>query len=210
MNAEEDRDAYHNQIYLDTGYVKPVIVKKNEPPFKNKLRGLSSHMSLMRRSKKTQNFERSSSIMSVDQVNYDIEENEVRGKIQLKLDYDKKSSNLNVKIMQCENLYDAANNKKPDVYVKLYLIPGEKDKNNKRKTSIKKGTNNPEFNETLRYILGHIELCRSRVWVTVWHSDKFGRNKFLGEVWIPLEPNIMNQGNNAPKWYDLAERVMTI
>ncbi len=94
--------------------------------------------------------------------------------------------------------------------VKLYLIPGDKDKNNKRKTSVKKGTASPEFNETLRYILSHLELGKNKLWVSVWHSDKFGRNKFLGEVWIQLEPDIMLKTSNPPKWYELKKRVMNL
>ena len=34
----------------------------------------------------------------------------------------------------------------------MYLLPGSKDKNNKRKTKILKDQTNPEFNETFRVL----------------------------------------------------------
>jgi Ca2+-dependent lipid-binding protein len=76
---------------------------------------------------------------------------EIRGKIKLKVTYEKVSSNLSLTIFSCENLASCSNKKETcDPYVKVYLLPGSKDKNNKRKTSTKKNTINPEYNETLR------------------------------------------------------------
>lgn len=43
------------------------------------------------------------------------------------------------------------------------------------------------------------------LWLTVWHSDMFGRNDFLGEVRMPLENKIFD--DPTPKWYPLQERV---
>ncbi len=203
-------DAYRNQTVLENNHVKPVVAsprlgestKVDPEPSRMKNRALSL---IRRTSKKNFKFERNNSIRSINQE-YDLDAADIKGRIHIKLDYDKKSSNLNVKVIECEGLDDTAP-KKPDVYVKLYLIPGDKDKNNKRKTSVKKGTASPEFNETLRYVLGHVELCRNKVWVSVWHSDKFGRNKFLGEVWVQLEPEIMVKSSNPSKWYELTKRV---
>uniref|UniRef100_V9I9Z4 Synaptotagmin-like protein 5 n=1 Tax=Apis cerana TaxID=7461 RepID=V9I9Z4_APICE len=42
------------------------------------------------------------------------------------------------------------------------------------------------------------------LWLTVWHSDMFGRNDFLGEVRMPLENKIFD--DPTPKWYPLQER----
>lgn len=198
---EEDlrRQSYLDNLVIDADIISPLnspkITEKN-----NKFRNLTSHMSLMRRSKKR--FERAASMKSIDQE-YDFDNSDIQGKIQLKLDYDKKSSNLNVNILKCTNLAMVAN-KACDSYVKIYLIPGNKEKNNKRKTSIKKNTISPEYNETLRYTLSHIELCRNKVWVSCWHSDKFGRNKFLGEISIQLDPEVLY--GKEPSWYELKKR----
>jgi len=213
IESTNQKDSYQKQIFLQTDHVTQTIASptpnelnkiETEPPrIKNRT------LSLMRRSsKKSLKFERANSVRSVNQ-DFDLDASNIKGRIHLTLDYDKKSSNLNVKIIECDGLDDTVP-KKLDVYVKLYLIPGDKDKNNKRKTSVKKGTASPEFNETLRYILSHLELGKNKLWVSVWHSDKFGRNKFLGEVWIQLEPDIMLKTSNPPKWYELKKRVMNL
>lgn len=46
------------------------------------------------------------------------------------------------------------------------------------------------------------------MWLTVWHSDMFGRNDFLGEVMMSLENVVFDEPN--PKWYPLQERVSTL
>lgn len=43
------------------------------------------------------------------------------------------------------------------------------------------------------------------LWLTVWHSDMFGRNDFLGEVTINLQGIVFD--NPQPQWYTLQERV---
>lgn len=43
------------------------------------------------------------------------------------------------------------------------------------------------------------------LWLTVWHSDMFGRNDFLGEVMISLQNKVFD--NPQPQWYPLEERV---
>lgn len=42
------------------------------------------------------------------------------------------------------------------------------------------------------------------MWLTVWHSDMFGRNDFLGEVTLPLAGRIFD--DPTPHWYPLQER----
>lgn len=43
------------------------------------------------------------------------------------------------------------------------------------------------------------------LWLTVWHSDMFGRNDFLGEVTVSLQGRVFD--NPQPQWYTLQERV---
>lgn len=43
------------------------------------------------------------------------------------------------------------------------------------------------------------------LWLTVWHSDMFGRNDFLGEVTISLQGKVFD--NPQPQWHQLQERV---
>ena len=41
--------------------------------------------------------------------------------------------------------------------------------------------------------------------MSVWHSDMFGRNDFLGEVMLPLVGQHLD--DPTPKWYSLLDRV---
>lgn len=86
----------------------------------------------------------------------------------------------------------------------MYLLP-DKSKSGKRKTKVKKHTINPVFEETLSFNLSLEELKTRTLWLTVWHSDMFGRNDFLGEVMMPLEDKVFD--DPAPVWYALQERV---
>lgn len=86
----------------------------------------------------------------------------------------------------------------------VYLLP-DKSKNGKRKTKVRKHTLNPVFDETLKYYMSLNSLETRTLWLTVWHSDMFGRNDFLGEVTINLQGIVFD--NPQPQWYTLQERV---
>ena len=49
------------------------------------------------------------------------------------------------------------------------------------------------------------EVERRTLWVTVWHSDMFGRNDFLDEVMLPI--NTIPLDDPQPRWYSLQDRV---
>ena len=89
----------------------------------------------------------------------------------------------------------------------VYLLP-DKSKNGKRKTKVRKHTLNPVFEETLKYFMSLNSLETRTLWLTVWHSDMFGRNDFLGEVTINLQGIVFD--NPQPQWYTLQERVSSI
>lgn len=86
----------------------------------------------------------------------------------------------------------------------MYLLP-DKSKGGKRKTKVKKHTLNPVFDEVLRFHMSLSGLQTRTIWLTVWHSDMFGRNDFLGEVMMGLQGKVFD--NPAPQWYQLQERV---
>lgn len=90
---------------------------------------------------------------------------------------------------------------------KVYLLP-DKTKSGKRKTKVKKHTLNPVFDEVLRFYMSLSSLESRTLWLTVWHSDMFGRNDFLGEVMISLQNKVFD--NPQPQWYHLEERVSLI
>lgn len=90
------------------------------------------------------------------------------------------------------------------LYLQVYLLP-DKSKAGKRKTKVKKHTLNPIFDETLRFHTPISSLESRTLWLTVWHSDMFGRNDFLGEVSVNLQGRVFD--NPQSQWYLLQERV---
>ncbi|XP_023677693.1 uncharacterized protein [Paramormyrops kingsleyae] len=111
---------------------------------------------------------------------------EVRGTIQFSISYEQKLKELHIFIVQCGDLAVADQKKnRTDPYVKSYLLP-DKAKMRKRKTSVKKKTLNPTFNELLRYRASLAIIQTQTLNLSVWHNDTFGRNRFLGEVDIDL------------------------
>ena len=56
-----------------------------------------------------------------------------------------------------------------------------------------------------QYNISQGDLENRTLWVTVWHSDRFGRNDFLGEVTIPMD--LHRFGDTTPKTYTLQSRV---
>uniref|UniRef100_H2M5V0 Synaptotagmin-like 1 n=1 Tax=Oryzias latipes TaxID=8090 RepID=H2M5V0_ORYLA len=76
---------------------------------------------------------------------------EVRGRIQYSLVYDDHKEELQVKVYCCEDIASARRNRS-DPYVKTYLLP-DKSHHSKKKTSVKKKTLNPVYDQTLRIYL---------------------------------------------------------
>lgn len=128
----------------------------------------------------------------------------IHGDIQLRLQYNYKEGHLECHVIQCRDLapVDTKRNRS-DPYVKVYLLP-DKSKSGKRKTKVKKHTLNPQFEEVLKFGTTMSELDSRTLWVSVWHSDMFGRNDFLGEIVLPLADTVFD--DDAPKWYPLQEK----
>ena len=77
---------------------------------------------------------------------------QVKGEISLILSYSKKTSNLNIDVKGCKDLAIANTKRKTsDPYVKFYILP-DKNKADKRKTSIQRNTCDPIYNDILRVI----------------------------------------------------------
>jgi synaptotagmin-like protein len=108
---------------------------------------------------------------------------------------------LTITVYEARGLAAADKNDVLNSYVKTYLLPDE-GKSSKRKTSIKKKTLNPVYNETLTYELDDTSDVPNRtILLTVWDHDKLGRNHFLGGSHIPLFS--LDLSDNAQKWYTL-------
>ncbi|XP_070987211.1 synaptotagmin-like protein 2 isoform X2 [Oncorhynchus clarkii lewisi] len=111
---------------------------------------------------------------------------EVQGNIQFSINYVQKLREFHIFVAQCRDLAAVDPKRgRSDPYVKSYLVP-DKANIGKRKTSVKKKTLNPIFNELLRYRLRMEHLRTQTLILSVWHHDTFGRNSFLGEVDVDL------------------------
>ncbi|XP_068188506.1 synaptotagmin-like protein 1 isoform X2 [Antennarius striatus] len=128
---------------------------------------------------------------------------EVRGRIQFLLVYDIQAEELRIKVFCCEDLASARKNCS-DPYVKVYLLP-DKSRHSKKKTSVKKKTLNPVYNQMLTYKVRIGELRSRTLNLSVWHSEPLGRNVFLGEVEVSL--SLWDWTCTDPLWQDLQPRV---
>ncbi|XP_060681971.1 synaptotagmin-like protein 2 isoform X3 [Hemiscyllium ocellatum] len=147
----------------------------------------------------------SGSTMSI--YSSDIGNIDVRGKIQFSLDYVDKLKEFHIFVVRCSDLAAAEEKKnRSDPYVKSYLLP-DKIKTGKRKTSVKKRTLNPVYNEILRYKIDKASLMAQTVNLSVWHNDTFGRNSFLGEVEVELRK--WDWSNKKMDWHDLKPRTIS-
>ncbi|KFV03606.1 Synaptotagmin-like 5, partial [Pterocles gutturalis] len=148
------------------------------------------------------------SMLSVYSETGDYGNVKVSGEIHLNINYSYKTGALNILVKSCRNLAIADEKKqRTDPYVKAYLLP-DKSRQSKRKTKIKSNSTNPEFNETLKYVISHTQLETRTLQLSVWHYDRFGRNSFLGEVEIPFDSwNFENQGD---EWFVLQPKVEVV
>ncbi|NXU36456.1 SYTL2 protein, partial [Drymodes brunneopygia] len=146
------------------------------------------------------------SIYSADFGNVD-----VKGNIQFAIDYVEQLNELHIFICQCKDLAVAdVKRQRSDPYVKTYLLP-EKYRLGKRKTSVKKKTFNPVYNEILRYKIEKDLLKNQSLNISVWHNDTFGRNSFLGEVELDLGSwDWDDPSNKQINWCPLKPRTSAI
>ncbi|KAJ7403819.1 Synaptotagmin-like protein 4 [Pitangus sulphuratus] len=111
----------------------------------------------------------------------------VTGGISFSLSYEQKTQTLFIHVKECRQLaYGDEGRKRSNPYVKTYLLP-DKSRQGKRKTTIKRNTINPLYNELLKYEISKSLLLTRTLQFSVWHHDRFGRNTFLGEVEVPLD-----------------------
>ncbi|XP_068602284.1 synaptotagmin-like protein 5 [Brachionichthys hirsutus] len=145
------------------------------------------------------------SMMSMYSETGDYGNARVSGEILLNTSYSYKTGALNVLVKECHNLATGDERKhRTDAYVKTYLMP-DTSRQSKRKTSIKLNTINPVFNENLRYVIGHSQLETRTLQVSVWHSDRFGHNSFLGEVELTFDSWELD--SEIEDWYALQPKM---
>ncbi|KAF4789036.1 synaptotagmin-like protein 2 [Turdus rufiventris] len=132
---------------------------------------------------------------------------DAQGTVEFALDYDEKNREFQVHVSQCRDLAVVDEKKgRSDPYVKTYLLP-DKARMGKRKTSVKKRTVNPIYNEVLRYKIEKMVLLIQKLNLSVWHNDPLGRNSFLGEIEVDLAS--WDWSNRKLNWYPLKPRSLS-
>ncbi|KAL4640567.1 double C2-like domain-containing protein beta [Arapaima gigas] len=122
---------------------------------------------------------------------------ETRGRILVSLCYSQEKSSLFVGIIRCAHLAAMDSNGYSDPFVKIVLQP-DAGKKSKYKTSVKKKTLNPEFNEEFVYEVPHDQLAKKTLEITVWDYDLGMSNDFIGGV----ELGINAKGQRLRHWFE--------
>ncbi|XP_044870464.1 double C2-like domain-containing protein alpha [Mauremys mutica] len=120
---------------------------------------------------------------------------EERGRILLALTYSSERRGLLVGILRCAHLAAMDVNGYSDPYVKTYLKP-DMEKKSKHKTSVKKKTLNPEYNEEFFYEIDQSELAQKSLEITVWDYDIGKSNDFIGGATLGLD----SKGERLRHW----------
>ncbi|XP_062949973.1 double C2-like domain-containing protein gamma isoform X2 [Cynocephalus volans] len=106
---------------------------------------------------------------------------EERGRILLSLCYSSQQGGLLVGVLRCAHLAPMDANGYSDPFVRLFLHPNS-GKKSKYKTSVRKKTLNPEFNEEFFYAGPREDLAQKTLLVSVWDYDLGTANDFIGGV----------------------------
>ncbi|XP_078741241.1 double C2-like domain-containing protein beta, partial [Lampetra fluviatilis] len=122
---------------------------------------------------------------------------EERGRILISLRYSTQRGGLVVGVVRCVHLAAMDANGYSDPFVKIYLRP-DSGKKAKHKTSVKKKTLNPEFNEEFLFEIPHGDLAKKTVDVMVWDYDLGKSNDFIGGVQLGINA----KGEQLKHWFD--------
>ncbi|CAB1337163.1 unnamed protein product [Coregonus sp. 'balchen'] len=132
------------------------------------------------------------SLMSIYSEAGDYDSVEVSGDIVFSISYDDTTQSLAVLIKECHSLaHGDARRQHSNPYVKCYLLP-DKSRTGKKKTSIKRNTVDPTYNETLKFSISRSQVLIRSLQLSVWHHARLGRNAFLGEA-SPLQSSAFSQ-----------------
>lgn len=130
----------------------------------------------------------------------------VGGELELAVAYNTSTSCLEVTVGSCRNLtHGDSKKRKSNPYVKVHVQP---DKHSKMKTSVKKNTTHPVFNEVLKYHIERPLLHGKHLQASVWHLGSLRRKVFLGEVLIPLDGwTCSDRALESFNWYPLGPKL---
>uniref|UniRef100_A0A915BJC1 Rabphilin-1 n=1 Tax=Parascaris univalens TaxID=6257 RepID=A0A915BJC1_PARUN len=118
-----------------------------------------------------------------------------RGKILVGLVYNVQQGSLFVSIKRCVELAGMDSTGFSDPYVKVSLIPVT-SKAHRQKTSIKKRTLNPEFNETLAFVVPFKDLPKKTLQIAVYDHDVGKQDDYIGGILLSASA----KGDRQKQW----------
>lgn len=125
-------------------------------------------------------------------------EEENLGEICFSLRYVPTAGKLTVVILEAKNLKSMDVGGSSDPYVKVQLAL-DKRKWRKRKTSIKKKTLNPYYNESFTFDVTFDQIQRVNLVISVWDHDAMTRNDAMGKIFLGCDAS----GNQLRHWADM-------
>nr|XP_005994494.1 PREDICTED: synaptotagmin-5 [Latimeria chalumnae] len=126
------------------------------------------------------------------------EEQEKLGDICFSLRYVPTAGKLTVIILEAKNLKKMDVGGLSDPYVKIHLMQNGK-RLKKKKTTIKKNTLNPYYNESFSFEVPFEQIQKVQVVVTVLDYDKLGKNDPIGKVFVGCNAT----GTELRHWSDM-------
>ncbi|KAM8892143.1 synaptotagmin VIII isoform 1-T3 [Spinachia spinachia] len=125
-------------------------------------------------------------------------EEENLGEICFSLRYVPTTSKLTVVVLEAKDLKSMDAGGSSDPYVKVQLAL-DKRKWKKRKTSIKKKTLNPYYNESFTFDVSFDQIQRVNLVISVWDHDTVSRNDAIGKLFLGGDAS----GNQLRHWADM-------
>ncbi|XP_017555625.1 synaptotagmin VIII isoform X1 [Pygocentrus nattereri] len=125
-------------------------------------------------------------------------EQEHLGEICFSLRYVPTASKLTVVILEAKNLKKMDHGGSSDPYIKVQLIL-DKKKWKKKKTTVKKQTLNPYFNESFTFEVSFEQIQKVQLVISVWDHDKMSRNDAIGKIFLGCDAT----GNQLRHWADM-------
>uniref|UniRef100_A0A7N9AKM7 Synaptotagmin 8 n=1 Tax=Mastacembelus armatus TaxID=205130 RepID=A0A7N9AKM7_9TELE len=125
-------------------------------------------------------------------------EEENLGEICFSLRYVPAAGKLTVVILEAKNLKSMDIGGSSDPYVKVQLAL-DKRKWKKKKTSVKKKTLNPYYNESFTFDVSFQQIQRVHLVISVWDHDTMSRNDAMGKIFLGCDAT----GNQLRHWADM-------
>ncbi|XP_028669356.1 synaptotagmin Va [Erpetoichthys calabaricus] len=126
------------------------------------------------------------------------EEQEKLGDICFSLRYVPTAGKLTVIVLEAKNLKKMDVGGLSDPYVKIHLMQNGK-RLKKKKTTIKKNTLNPYYNESFSFEVPFEQIQKVQVVLTVLDYDKLGKNDAIGKVFVGCN----SSGTELRHWSDM-------